>query len=200
MSDDGITPSSCTVHLGDTDPLTGERLTDLEFFLAYHRDADREIHRNLRCMRPEYTREQRERRREEARAYREAFRKEYGYSPSRDDILRHLEELEQPRYCLHYDGLISPDGDALTEYMPEFGRSDRDPFGADLPDDVYALREVADTLTGRKRDVYEAMLVNLAGGTRITNTELAKRWGVCESCIRQDQGQIRRMIRKKLGR
>ena len=200
VSDDGITPSSCTVRLGDTDPVTGEKLTDLEFFLDYYRDVDREIHRNLACLRPEYTPEQKRWRRAEAARYRATFEEEHGYSPSRDDILRHLEQPERQRYCLHYDGLMNPDGDSLTEFMPDFGRKDEDPFGTNLSEDVYALRELAATLTGRKRDVYEAMVVNLSGGKRITNTELAKRWGVYENCIRKDQEQIRRMIRKRLGK
>ncbi len=43
------------------------------------------------------------------------------------------------------------------------------------------------------------MLHNLSGsGKRITNVELARRWGVYENCIRQDQAQIRKMIREKL--
>ena len=89
--------------------------------------------------------------------------------------------------------------DSLTDYIPDFGRRDEDPFGADLPDDVYALRELAETLQGRKKAVYEAMLQNLAGsGKRITNVELAHRWGVHECRIRQDQEQIRAMIKKKL--
>lgn len=199
VSDDGITPASCTIRLGDTDPLTGEKLTDLEFFHAYYRQVDKEIHSTLDCLRPDYTEEQKAWRKEEARRYAADFRKKYGYAPSRDDIFWHLEQKEKQRYCLYYDGLVNEDGDSLTDCIPCFGRRDEDPFGADLPDDIYALRELAATLRGRKKDVYEAMLHNLSGsGRRITNVELARRWGVYENCIRQDQAQIRKMIREKL--
>lgn len=199
VSGDGITPASCTVKLGDTDPLTGEKLTDLEFFHAYYRQVDKEIHNNLGCLRPDYTEEQKAWRKEEARRYIADFRKKYGYAPSRDDILWHLEQEEKNRYCQYYDSLVNEDGDSLTDCIPDFGRRDEDPFGADLPDEIYALRELVETLQGRKKDVYEAMLQNLAGGgIRITNVELARRWGVYENCIRQDQAQIRKMIREKL--
>ena len=196
VSGDGITPASCTIKLGDTDPLTGEKLTDLEFFHAYYRQVDKEIHSNLDCLRPDYTEEQKAWRKEEARQYTACFRKEYGYAPSRDDILWHLEQEEKNRYCMYYDGLVNEDGDSLADCLPGFGRKDEDPFGTDLPDEICALRELAETLLGRKKDVYEAMLTNLAGGTvRITNVELARRWGVTENCIRQDQKQIRKKIR-----
>lgn len=199
VTDDGNTPASCTIKLGDTDPLTGEKLTDLEFFHAYYRQTDKEIYSNLNCLRPRYTKEEKAWRKEEACRYITGFRKKYGYSPTRDDILWHLAQKEQKRYCLYYDGLVNENGDSLTDYIPDFGRRDEDPFGADLPDDVYALRELAETLQGRKKAVYEAMLQNLAGsGKRITNVELAHRWGVHECRIRQDQEQIRAMIKKKL--
>lgn len=44
VSDDGRTPASCTVKIGDIDPVTGERITDLEFFTEYHRLADHQIY------------------------------------------------------------------------------------------------------------------------------------------------------------
>ncbi len=78
VTDDGQTLSRCTVRLGDTDPLTGEEITDVEFFREYYRTVDREIHRTIRGMRPEYTEEQKAWRRQEAKAYATAFEKDYG--------------------------------------------------------------------------------------------------------------------------
>ena len=197
VTDDGCTPSGCTIHLGDTDPLTGEKLADPELFLTYYRQVDSEIHRTMKCLHPAYTDEQKAWRRKESQRYKAAFEEEYGYSPSRDDIIYHLQQLEEQRYCLYYDGLTNADGESMTDCMPDFGR--RDEYPSDLLDDVLALRELAETLTGRKRDVYDAMLHNLGGGSpRITNVSIAKRWGVTENCIRQDQEQIKRKIRDKI--
>ena len=199
VTDDGITPAGCTIRLGDTDPLTGEKLTDLEFFHAYYRQVDKEIHSTLKCLRPDYTEEQKAWRKEEARRYAASFRKQYGYAPSRDDIRWHLEQKEKQRCCLYYDGLVNEDGDSLMDCIPGFGRRDEDPFGTDLPDEIYALRKLAETLQGRKKDVYEAMLQNLAGGgRRVTNVDLARKWDVSEAQIRQDQKMIVKMIKKSI--
>ena len=196
---DGNTPSSCTVAIGDTDPLTGEKLTDLEFMHLYYRQVDREINAMRKGARLAYSGEQKAWRKREAQTWSEDFRKKYGYSPSPDDIRFHLEELEKNPYNVYYDGLENAEGESLTDYMPCFGRMDPDPFGTDLPDEVYALREYAGTLAGRRRAVYEAMLTKAAGGkARSTNAELAKEWGVSQTQIRKDQEQIIKGIRRAI--
>ena len=44
VSGDGEVPSAYTVRLGDTDPLTGEVLSDPELFLDYNRMVDHEVY------------------------------------------------------------------------------------------------------------------------------------------------------------
>ncbi len=44
VSGDGNTPSACTVKIGDRDPLTGEAITDLDFFTEYYRLVDHQIY------------------------------------------------------------------------------------------------------------------------------------------------------------
>ena len=46
VSTDRNTPSGCTVRVGDTDPMTGEAITDIGFFREYHRLADYQIYVN----------------------------------------------------------------------------------------------------------------------------------------------------------
>lgn len=158
---------------------------------------DKEIHSNLDCLRPDYTKEQKAWRKIEARRYAADFRQQYGYAPSRDDILWHLEQAEKKRYNLYYDSLVNEDGESLTEYIPDFGKRDEDPFGADLPDDIYALRELADSFSDRQKEIYDAMLTNAAGGkVKITNISIAERWGVDEKMIRKDQAQIIKKIKE----
>ena len=61
---------------------------------------------------------------------------------------------------------------------------DEDPFGCDLPDDLYALREIAESLKGRQKEIFRAMLQRAAGGSgRITYREIADRWGVSYTMI-----------------
>lgn len=44
VTNDNITPSSCTIRLGDTDPLTGEPITDIRFFQEYYRLVDHQVY------------------------------------------------------------------------------------------------------------------------------------------------------------
>ena len=51
VTEDGLTPSSCTVSLSDVDPLTGRPITDVEFFREYHMAANREAYYNSKAVR-----------------------------------------------------------------------------------------------------------------------------------------------------
>ena len=46
VNTDRNTPSECTIRLGDTDPMTGEVITNVGFFREYHRLADHQIYVN----------------------------------------------------------------------------------------------------------------------------------------------------------
>ena len=59
VADDGVTPSTCTIRIGDKDPLTGEPITDMDFFLReYYRLEDSQVHRNIENARMPYSKEQ----------------------------------------------------------------------------------------------------------------------------------------------
>ena len=44
VSDDGNTPSACTVRIGDEDPVTGETVSDTDCFLEYYRLVDHQVY------------------------------------------------------------------------------------------------------------------------------------------------------------
>ena len=44
VTDDGNTLSACTVRIGDTDPVTGEPITDLDYFTEYYRLVEHQIY------------------------------------------------------------------------------------------------------------------------------------------------------------
>ena len=192
-------PARCTIQLGSTDPITGERLTEVNFFREYYRLADHEIYQTLKAKRPQYTQKQKDWREKEAESFCTSFKTMYGYAPSRDDVLYHLEQLEKCRYCLSIDEMTNDEDEQITDFRSDCGYEDQDPFGADLSDDIYMLREIVATLSDRRKAVYEAMLDNLVGGTgKTTNVELARLWGVSEGQIRKDQKMIIKMIREAL--
>ena len=101
------------------------------------------------------------------------------------------------RYSL--EGLISDEGKSKVELEKNYSIPTIDPFAENEADDILSLREVADSLTGRLADIYEALLVQYAGGQeRITMTELARKWGVSVTTICKDRDRIIRMIRKAI--
>lgn len=199
LSDDGITPSSCTVRLGDVDPLTGERITDLTIFREYHRLVDHQVMKNNNSARPKYTPAEKAHRKQLKEDFILAFTGEHGYAPSTDDILYYLEQLEAERHNLSLDSLINDeeDGDDDLDRHAAFSVLSV----ADEEESVFmqALREVAAGLTGRKAEVFEAMIQRAAGSqVRIRFSDIAKKWGdVAPKQITMDQKRIMEMIRKR---
>ena len=152
----------------------------MDFFLReYYRLEDSQVHRNIENSRIPYSKEQKAWREKEKQKFIRDFEQEHGYRPSADDILYHLEQI------------MNNEGEPVDEFGDEFIRYDTDPFGADLPDDICALREIADSLTGRLRAVYEAMLQRAADGAgRMTLTDVQHEWNVSYTQIMKDTKKI----------
>ena len=197
VSDDGFTPSSCTVRLGDVDPVTGTPVTDLTFFREYYRVVDHQVHKNLYAERREYTDQERIWRENEKRRFIAVFEKKWGYKPSKDNVLFHLEQIERERWNRSTETFVSREtGESTLDYQEEFS------FLAEMDLEVslemQALREVAESLTGRKAEVYEAMIQRAAGGReRIRFIDIANKWGVRKQQIEKDERRIMEMVRKR---
>jgi len=197
VTDDGNTPSSCTVSIGDIDPVTGEVITDLTFFREYYRVVDHQVHKNVYAERRECSEEEKAWREDERKRYIAAFSERWGYEPSRDDVLFHLEMLQGDRRNVSVHSFTNREtGESTLDCKVEFSALDE--MDIDEPLEMQALREVAESLTGRKADVYEAMLQRAAGGKeRIRFIDLARKWGVSKQQIEQDQRRIMEMVRKR---
>ena len=197
VTEDGVTPSSCVVRLGDTDPRTGEKITDLTFFQEYHKLVDHQVMKNNDAMRPGYTSAEKARRMQRKEAIIAAFVMEHGYAPSTSDVLWWLEGEEPERYNLPLDCLVdeedgSDDLNRHAEFSIPFEEEEEEPAG------LQALREVASELTGRKAEVYEAMIQRAAGGqVRVRFSEIARKWGVSPKQINKDQEWIKERVRKR---
>ncbi len=194
LSDDGITPSSCTVQLGDIDTVTGEVVTDVTIFREYYRLKDHQVRKNLKAERPEYTEEETARRKETREALAEEFCRCWGYAPSRDDLLYLMEEQE--RWNLSVSILVNEEGKDCASRHTELS----EPAVAEEEETVemQALREVAASLTGRKAEVYQAMIQRAAGGQeRVRFSEIARKWGVAPKQITKDQERIMEMVRRR---
>ena len=194
LSDDGVTPSSCTVRLGDIDTVTGEAVTDVTIFREYYRLKDHQVRKNLKAERTEYTKEEAARRKEAREALSEEFRRRWGYSPSRDDLLYLMEERE--RWNLSVSVLVNEDGRDCTFQHRELS----EPAAAEEEETVemQALREVAASLAGRKAEVYQAMIQRAAGGqVRDRFSDIADRWDVSAATIHEEQEKIKEMVRRR---
>ena len=201
LSNDGVTPSACTVRIDSKDPRTGKPIVDMNFYLReYYKEEDRQIHKNIEAILRPFTEEEKAWCRKAAKAFIRKFEQENGYRPSEDSIRYHLERVIAENYHLYLDQIKNCNGEPVDEFANEFMKNDEDPFGTDLPDDIYALREIANSLTGRLRAVYEAMLQHAAGGAgRITFTEVAREWHVSYNQVMKDSKTIEKLIREKIG-
>ena len=199
LSDDGVTPSSCTVRLGDIDPVSGQAITNVTFFREYYRVVDHQVHKNLQAEHPNYSPQHKTWRDKEKAAFVEAFTKRWGYAPSKDDVLYHLEQLEEERWNQSLDTFVSQDtGESTLDWHLEFSAPAE--MDVEIPLKLQALREVAASLTGRRAEVYEAMIQRAAGGKeRIRFSEIARKWGVAPKQITKDQERIMEMVRRRAG-
>ena len=199
VTDDNNTPSSCTIRLGDTDPLTGEPIADVDFFTEYYRLVDHQVYTNLKSARVNLTPEEKRRFTEEKTAFIKAFEEKYGYHPHRDDIRNALEDRWPKTYHLSIQEMINDEGDSKADQRMDLSEPAADPFDGDTPDDIAALRGIAASLTGRMADIYEALLIKYAGGKeKITMTSLARKWNVSVTQICSDRDRIIQMIRDSI--
>ncbi len=201
VTEDGNTPSRSTIRLGDKDPLTGEVITNMAFYLQeYYKVEEHQIYVNIKNCRAPFTKAQREEREKIKKRFIREFIRDYGYLPSRETILYHLNQKIPVNYLQYIDRIISEDDETAAEFGKEFMYTAPDPFGCNQTDDIVLLREIVSALPDRLQAVYEAMLQRAAGGAgRITFTEIAKSYGVSNNQIKKDREKIERIIRENVG-
>ena len=194
LTDDGNTPSSATVQLGDIDTVTGEAVTDVTIFREYYRLKDQQARKNLKVERPAYTKEEAARRKQARKEFAEEFRRRWGYEPSRDDLMYLMEE--QKRWNLSLSALVNEDGE--DRVYRHRGFSVFAVMEEEESIEMQALREVGESLTGRLAVVYEAMIQQKAGGkVRLKKKDIADQWDVKPPRITKDQKTIMAMVRKR---
>ncbi len=196
VSGDEEIASSCTVSVGDTDPLTGEVIADLTFIREYHRLRNREIYLNKKEASVPLTAAKARERREIREGIRAEFVREYGYEPDKGTLDWLVNEKLPKQYRLQMDSLVNEDGESRLDSMAEFA----DPAGeagfrAVEESGCRTLEDFRETLTEKQKVVFdllrrEADGENLRGGSR----ELAGEWGVSKQMV----SAMRRTIGKKL--
>ncbi len=197
VSDDGVTPSSCTVCVGDIDPMTGEKITDVTFFREYYRVVDHQVHQNLKAERIVDTPEEKAKQEIEKRVYVEEFVKRWGYAPSKDDVQYYLETIGKERYKKSLSQYID---DVTGDNTIDFHMKLSLPYETNQVEtiEMQALLDVAAQLDGRKADVYTVM-INRASGNKenYKYVDIAKKWGVSPKQINKDKKRIIYAVKKR---
>ena len=203
--DNSTVPVSCTIRLGDVDPLTG-KLIDPEIFRRYHAIVDSEIYFNLKATHSEPMLQRRAKKQQIWEETRSDFIARFGYEPSTETLSYLIEEKMINPNVRSLDDLSDREG---GEFDPVIGSALRDEAAERSFDQVLEdmddvqpleiLHAYAASLTGRLADVYEAMILRYAGGERnIKFVTVARKWGVSQTQIGRDQQKIMRDVRKAI--
>jgi hypothetical protein len=112
-TEDGLTPSSCEIRLGDIDPMTGQPITDESVFKGYYQCVNREVRVNLKQIRLEKTKEERRKTNELKAGLSARFEQEHGYKPN-EDIEIKITGL-RPGEKLYEERLMAEEGLQKTE-------------------------------------------------------------------------------------
>ena len=199
VTDDGNTPSSCTVGIGDVDPLTGEAITEMTFMREYYRLVDHEIYTYWKDRRVSLTPTEKKQREEKKAAFLADFEKQFGYRPSAADLQWMTDDFMPERYTASVEWYRDQEGNPEIDRMTGLSIPCEDPFGEDEPDSISRLREIAASLTGLQADIYEWLLVQYAGGNvKLSMKEIAERHKVSVSLAYKEKDRIIRIIKERV--
>ena len=200
LDGDGEIPSSATIRLGDTDPMTGVRIEDVTFFRADHTLARQQIRSSLKAACPPRTDKEEEKRKAEREDIRREFEQEYGYTPTKDTI-RYIQEQRTPeRATIHLESFRNEEGESTLEYTAVLAdpRAEAAFCGNEDPYEQ-ALLDVGMGLEGRIKDVHEMILGVFYGGMRtVTAADIAEKWHVHKSQITRDRQKIAGMVMERI--
>ena len=200
VTDDQNTPSVCTVRLGDIDPVSGEPISDVTLFSDYYRQVNREVRVNMKQIRPEKTKRERLELAQLKARLSDEFEKEHGYKPNEDNLRLLVEKVEGSPYILvPIDAIQNEEDDSsgLENWSP-YSVPFEDPFDNEPSVMVQAMLAVSASLTGRLKEVFDALQQNIeSDGPKIKKIDLARRLGVSPSQITKDIRKIAVLIMEK---
>lgn len=112
-------PSGIRICLGDVDPMTGNSLEDAGLFRLYHVLQNSQAYYSYRDRKAPFTKEQAERRESLRQDIAEAFERDHGYAPGRENLRHLLEERWPTPYTVSLEELTFAD-EAVYEKDPRF--------------------------------------------------------------------------------
>lgn len=199
VTDDRNTPSGCTVRIGDTDPLTGERITEMTFMREYYKLVDHEIYTYWKDRHTALTSAEKKQREERKAAFLADFENRFGYRPSEADLRWMTDDFMPERYSASVEWYRDQEGNPESDRIAGLGIPCADIYGENEPEDVCQLKEVASGLTGLQADLYEWLLVKYAGGeVKLSMKDIADKWDISLSQAYEEKNEIIRIIRETI--
>ena len=197
-TEDGLTPSSCEIRLGDIDPMTGQPITDESVFKGYYQCVNQEVRVNLKQIRLEKTKEERRKTNELKARLSARFEQEHGYKPNEDNLRLLVEQEEGSQYfMLPLDSLRNEDGESYAEILQPYSEPFEDPYKEE-PLQIRAMREVGESLTGTLKVIFDKMSDRFdAGATKVKRVDLADELDVSPAAITKALEKIAALIKAK---
>ncbi len=190
-------PASAKVTLGDTDPMTGEKVTDVTFFREYHLQRNREIYYNKKAVACQLTGKEKEERQAIRTQIEEEIREKYGYAPDRGTLKWLVNERMPKQYRLEIDSFRDDEGASLTERMPEFADKEAEKDFQAIENEGHTLDDFEETLSPIQRDVFNLLRMQSEGiNVRGMGKQLAEKWHVDKSDISKTKQQIGKLLKR----
>ena len=190
-------PSSYVVRAGDTDPLSGEVITQ-KMIAAYYKEADRQIRRNLRFERPEFTEKEQGERRRVMKEFMRSSREEHGRLPSKSVVKQFMDEKEGNRWNTPLSALVEKEGEDCTDREERLSLPPAEMHVGELSVEMQAIADVVASLDERETDVWKVMFMKIVGGkAKPRLKEVADKWDLTPGAITKIRKKIKWMMLKR---
>lgn len=197
VTDEGAFPSSRTVFLGDTDPMTGERITDLTVFREYHLQRNREIYYNKKAVSVPQSGKKKNARHELRERIAADFVRDYGYAPDSVTLNWLLHEKYPRQYRLEIDSFINENSEYWGDCVAEFADPAAEQAFRAVEEEGHTLDDFEKTLSPFLRDIFRMLRMKSEGiNVRGMGNQLAEKWGVGKSDISWMKLRIGKLLKK----
>ena len=189
-------PSHFRVSLGDVEPMTGEAITDVTFFQAYHTQRNHEVYINKKEVAAAPVSREVKDRRELRKKIAEEFERDYGY-PADKQMLNWLMRNQAPKkYRCMLDEKIEHGTRTLADVLPEMAdRAAERALCAVEEENDSSLDRFGDSLSGLEKEVFLMLRMKVDGvDVRGMGNQLAAKWHQDKSMISKTKLLIGRKL------
>ena len=189
-------PSHFRVSLGDVDPMTGEAITDVTFFQAYHTQRNHEVYINKKEVAAAPVSREVKDRRELRKKIAEEFERDYGY-PADKQMLNWLMRDQAPKkYRCMMDEKIEHGTRTLADVLPEMAdRAAERALCAVEEENDSSLDRFGDSLSSLEKEVFLMLRMKVDGvDVRGMGNQLAAKWHQDKSMISKTKLLIGRKL------